>query len=285
MFAKLFSSITESSLWSESKDSRLLFVTLLAKADETGFVEASVPGLARVANLTMEETVEALKCLHSPDEYSKNPDNEGRRVLTVPGGFMVLNYNDYRSRRNTEERREYMREYMRNYRKQNVNNGKQSLTDGNRGEPGLAYTETETETETEKKKKDTSTKRFIPPSVDDVKAYCEERGNKVDASSFIDHYAANGWMRGKSKIKDWKACVRTWETPKPNGTTATASIWPEIVAHLGRIDPYKDYSEGIAAKFGDKALAAVKSIGVPNINQANEYQASVLAKRFGELMK
>ena len=117
MFAKLFSSITESSLWSESKDSRLLFVTLLAKADETGFVEASIPGLARVANLTMEETVEALKCLHSPDEYSKNPDNEGRRVLTVPGGFMVLNYNNYRSRRNTEERREYMREYMRNYRK------------------------------------------------------------------------------------------------------------------------------------------------------------------------
>ena len=283
MFAKLFSSITESSLWSESKDSRLLFVTLLAKADETGFVEASIPGLARVANLTMEETVEALKCLHSPDEYSKNPDNEGRRVLTVPGGFMVLNYNDYRSRRNTEERREYMREYMRNYRKQNVNNGKQSLTDGNRSEPGLAYTETETETE--KKKKDTSTKRFIPPSVDDVKAYCEERGNKVDASSFIDHYAANGWMRGKSKVKDWKACVRTWETPKPNGTTATASIWPEIVAHLGRIDPYKDYSEGIATKFGAQALAAVKSIGVPNINQANEYQASVLAKRFGELMK
>jgi hypothetical protein len=283
MFAKLFSSITESSLWSESKDSRLLFVTMLAKADETGFVEASVPGLARVANLTMEETVAALECLHAPDEYSKNPDNEGRRVLTVPGGFMVLNYNDYRSRRNTEERREYMREYMRNYRKQNVNNGKQSLTDGNRSEPGLAYTETETETE--KKKKDTSTKRFIPPSVDDVKAYCEERGNKVDASSFIDHYAANGWMRGKSKVKDWKACVRTWETPKPNGTTATASIWPEIVAHLGRIDPYKDYSEGIAAKFGNKALAAVKSIGVPNINQANEYQASVLAKRFGELMK
>jgi uncharacterized protein YdaU (DUF1376 family) len=74
---------------------------------------------------------------------------------------------------------------------------------------------------------------------------------------------------------------------RPEGkssTTATASIWPAIVAHLGRIDPYKDYSEGIAAKFGNKALAAVKSIGVPNINQANEYQASVLAKRFRELM-
>jgi uncharacterized protein YdaU (DUF1376 family) len=88
------------------------------------------------------------------------------------------------------------------------------------------------------------------------------------------------WLNGKC----WNDEPSTWPAPK-NATTVTTSIWPAIVQHLGRIDPYKDYSEGIAAKFGDKALAAVKSIGVPNINQANEYQASVLAKRFGELMK
>lgn len=53
--------------------------------------------------------------------------------------------------------------------------------------------------------------RFTPPSLEDVIQYCRERGNSVDADSFIDHYSANGWMRGKTKIKDWKACVRTWE--------------------------------------------------------------------------
>lgn len=52
---------------------------------------------------------------------------------------------------------------------------------------------------------------FKPPSLEQVKAYCNERLNSVDAESFIDHYASNGWMRGKTKIKDWKACVRTWE--------------------------------------------------------------------------
>lgn len=158
MFAKLFSSITESSLWSEPKEVRLLFVTMLAKADQNGFVEASVPGLARVANLSVSETDTALDCLQSPDPYSKNPDNEGRRVLSVPGGFVLLNYEDYRSRRNTEERREYMRDYIREYRKkackQPVNSSKQKKTSVNRSKPRLAKAETETETDakTDKRK-------------------------------------------------------------------------------------------------------------------------------------
>lgn len=55
------------------------------------------------------------------------------------------------------------------------------------------------------------TTRFVAPTVEDVKEYCEERNNNIDAQHFVDHYTANGWMRGKTKIKDWKACIRTWE--------------------------------------------------------------------------
>ena len=54
-------------------------------------------------------------------------------------------------------------------------------------------------------------RRFTPPPIQEVQAYCTERGNSVDPQGFLDHYEANGWMRGKNKIKDWKACVRTWE--------------------------------------------------------------------------
>jgi hypothetical protein len=53
--------------------------------------------------------------------------------------------------------------------------------------------------------------RFVPPTLDQVKEYCEERGNNVDAERFIDFYESKGWMVGKNKMKDWKACVRTWE--------------------------------------------------------------------------
>ena len=52
---------------------------------------------------------------------------------------------------------------------------------------------------------------FVPPKVEEVKAYCLERGNSVDAEQFMNHYTSNGWMKGKSKIRDWKAAVRTWE--------------------------------------------------------------------------
>ena len=54
-------------------------------------------------------------------------------------------------------------------------------------------------------------KKFIQPTIDEVRAYCTERGNKVDPQRFIDHYTSNGWMVGKNKMKDWKAAVRTWE--------------------------------------------------------------------------
>lgn len=52
---------------------------------------------------------------------------------------------------------------------------------------------------------------FTPPTVEDVKAYCMERGNAVDAQRFVDYYTANGWRVGKNPMKDWRATVRTWE--------------------------------------------------------------------------
>ena len=65
------------------------------------------------------------------------------------------------------------------------------------------------EKRTEEKR--TTKGRFTPPTVKEVSEYCRERKNGIDAQDFIDHYEANGWMRGKNKIKDWKACIRTWE--------------------------------------------------------------------------
>ena len=52
---------------------------------------------------------------------------------------------------------------------------------------------------------------FKPPTIEEVRAYCLERGNSVDAERWYNHYRANGWMVGKTKMVDWKAAVRTWE--------------------------------------------------------------------------
>lgn len=53
--------------------------------------------------------------------------------------------------------------------------------------------------------------RFRKPTLDEVQAYCQERVNHVNAAQFIDYYESKGWMVGRNPMKDWKACVRTWE--------------------------------------------------------------------------
>ena len=58
---------------------------------------------------------------------------------------------------------------------------------------------------------DKKSRGFSPPSLSDVKDYCLSRNNLVDVNTFFDFYASKGWMVGKNKMKDWKACVRTWE--------------------------------------------------------------------------
>lgn len=53
--------------------------------------------------------------------------------------------------------------------------------------------------------------RFVPPTEEEVREYCRERGNSVDPISFVAFYSAKNWMIGKNKMKDWRAAVRTWE--------------------------------------------------------------------------
>lgn len=69
----------------------------------------------------------------------------------------------------------------------------------------------------------TKAKRFIPPTVDEVAAYCQERGNGLDPEAFVDFYASKGWMVGKNPMKDWKAAVRTWERSEGRGTSGAGN--------------------------------------------------------------
>ena len=86
-----------------------------------------------------------------------------------------------------------------------------------------------------------SGKRFKPPTVDEVKAYCIERQNNVDAARFIDYYTANGWKVGKNTMKDWKAAVRTWER---NGYSAKGKVGANGV-RLADHKPDDDGLDGI----------------------------------------
>ncbi len=80
-------------------------------------------------------------------------------------------------------------------------------------------------------------RRFTPPTYEQVSSYCLERNNNVDAHIFVDHYEANGWMRGKTKMKDWKAAVRFWERNNGGGSKTNNN-------NLGHMDCERDYDFG-----------------------------------------
>lgn len=71
---------------------------------------------------------------------------------------------------------------------------------------------------------------FVPPTPMDVKAYCIEKGYKVDADRFCDFYESKGWMVGKNKMKDWKAAARNWaRRNKEEGQDRWAKAYKEIM--------------------------------------------------------
>jgi hypothetical protein len=79
----------------------------------------------------------------------------------------------------------------------------------------------------------THSKRFVPPTVEEVAQYCFERMSKVDPQRFVDYYTSNGWMVGKNKMKDWKAAVRTWDQKeKPTGRKG-GNVFLEIAQEEG----------------------------------------------------
>ena len=122
-FTKLFSSITESTIWCEDAETRLVWITLLAMADKRGRIWASIPGLANRARVPVEATEKALQKFLSPDPYSRTPDYEGRRIEPIDGGWRLLNHEKYRAMRDEEERKEYKRQWIANKRQQEKESG------------------------------------------------------------------------------------------------------------------------------------------------------------------
>jgi hypothetical protein len=119
-YTKLFGSIIASTIWRESSETKVVWITMLAMANKTGVVEASIPGLADLARVSIDDAKRAVETLSSPDEYSRTRDHEGRRIEPVDGGWMILNHAKYRQKLSADERREYNAEAKRRSRKRST---------------------------------------------------------------------------------------------------------------------------------------------------------------------
>ena len=99
-------------------------------------------------------------------------------------------------------------------------------------QPSVSVTDTESDTNTESikpKKRGTRAGAFVPPSLEEVIDYCNERNNGIEPQRFIDFYQSKGWMVGKNKMSDWQAAIRNWEQ--------RARDDPDIVVISGKRQP------------------------------------------------
>lgn len=113
----------------------------------------------------------------------------------------------------------------------------------------------EKEIDSSAKSTTTKRKRFEKPTLSEIKQYCIERNNNVNAEHFFDYYESNGWKVGKNSMKDWKAAVRTWErseyrkpTVKKNSKEDAINVVNNLMNKLGGVDteqPTTDFESTI----------------------------------------
>lgn len=122
-YSKLFSSIVTSTIWREDDKTRIVWITLLALKNRFGQVAGALPGLAAMANVSIEDCAKAIEKLTAPDPYSRTKEFDGRRVDVIEGGWLVLNHAKYRNAMSEDERRAYKRDWDRRKRKKIKDNG------------------------------------------------------------------------------------------------------------------------------------------------------------------
>jgi hypothetical protein len=116
-YTKLLSSVLDSSIWQEPDDVLRVWFTLMAMADEDGYVGASASGIAyRSRTVSTERVRECLEMFQKPDTDSRTTDFEGRRIQRVQGGYLLLNLKRIRNMHCAESRKEQKKTWWNNNR-------------------------------------------------------------------------------------------------------------------------------------------------------------------------
>lgn len=202
-FTKLFSSLTESSVWCQDDHTRLVWIAMLAMADKHGRVWASVPGLANRARVPVEAVERALGIFLAPDPHSRTKAFEGRRIEAIDGGWRLLNHAKYRALRDEEDRRAKDAERQRRYR-------------ANRHGEGVTVTPShaiaEAEAEAEAKRGDAPARGACAEVPDLKQAEAMVMADGIPAGFIALAHADwmdNGGCNAKGIAKPWPAYART----------------------------------------------------------------------------
>lgn len=138
----------------------------------------------------------------------------------------IPNWSKHQTLDKIEQKNAYMRDYMKDYRDK-----QKALTDCKTNSKTNSKANVSSADKNKKeirKELEEREKRFAPPSIEEVRAYCLERRNGVDPQTFVDFYASKGWKVGREPMKDWRAAVRTWEKREDRpGKTVSAQRYEQ----------------------------------------------------------
>ena len=149
-YTKLFSSIIHSTVWRAPDHVRLVWVTMLAMANKHGEVEASMPGLADAARVSLAECTSALEILTAPDIHSRSKEHEGRRIRPIDGGWVLLNHGKYRAKMSAADLAEKNRARQAKWRAKRKGDSRPGNAAGNA--PGVTVTECNANNDKQKQK-------------------------------------------------------------------------------------------------------------------------------------
>lgn len=291
-YTKLFGSIITSTIWREDDKTKILWITMLGLKNKKHIVEGSIPGIADMARISVEDCRASLIKLLSPDPDSRTKDFEGRRIAEVDGGWIILNGEKYRQKMNSDERREYLRlkkQESRERERQQVStsvNKCQSMS--------TPSTQPEAEPQSEAVHKGTvipiiqSTRTVSPPSaatvvagpvgpkestrrraesLEEVRLVCAKTGlPDSDAEWFWNKMLGCGWKNGGNPINSWPHVITSWKlqgyfpsqkTSKTAPVNGADPFWKD----KARLDLVESSIKAIEGRASHTALEMMIEIG------------------------
>lgn len=278
-FTKLFSSITASTIWAAPDQTRILWITMLAMADQHGRVWASIPGLANIARVPIEACEKALAELMGPDRYSRTKDHDGRRIEEMDGGWRLLNHAKYRAIRDEESIKESKRRYINERRakeRQSVEGVEQSRTSVDRCRANTEA-DTEADTDTKKDKKKEARKRaapLAPPSEVEAQVWADwlqlRKAKRAPVTQTVVDgavvEAAKAGMTLDAFLRIW--CARgsqgmqaEWLKPEERSQQAVRAEPPEPVWRREQ----RERNEAFAGRFAASKAPKPATDGVVNV--------------------
>jgi hypothetical protein len=219
MYNKLFTKILDSSIWLAPDPHRLVWITLIAAMDRDGFAQfACIENLAARARVSVPETAAAIEAFLNPDPFDPSQEFEGRRVERVPGGWLILNAEKYRSMVTqavaSEQAKLRMQAFRKRKREQTLRTVTQLLRDVTPSESdAVAVVVSEAPKEERQSRAARATATRLPADwtltserFDYAKAQGLDPGKVFE--NFRDYWTAKSGQNARKH--DWDATWRTW---------------------------------------------------------------------------